>query len=70
MAFQLSKEEQDALIAAFKPGGLDAVQASGVRLAGQKFFTVRTTTDRSIYLKKQVRGALQISLHRADGYSG
>lgn len=67
---QLSKEERDALVAAFKPGGLDAVLGSGVRLAGQKFFTVKTTPDRSIYVKKQVREGRHIVLCRADGYSG
>ena len=48
---QLSQEEQTAVINAFKD--LSNVQASGLRLAGQKFFTIQTTPDRSVYLKKQ-----------------
>lgn len=49
---QLSAEEQKAVLNAFKDPA--AVQASGLRLAGNKFFTLQAN-ERSIYLKKQVR---------------
>ncbi|KAG5651049.1 hypothetical protein H0H81_010064 [Sphagnurus paluster] len=50
--YTLSTEEQAALVAGFKSP--DRVQANGVRLAGQKFFTVHIDS-RSLYGKKQVR---------------
>jgi hypothetical protein len=45
-------------------GNLEAVQTSGLRLAGAKFFTT-TATDRSIYGKKGVRKVSQVMLERA-----
>lgn len=51
-AMQLSADEQKAVLNAFKDPS--AVQASGLRLAGNKFFALQAN-DRSIYLKKQVR---------------
>ncbi|KAJ7182837.1 profilin [Mycena crocata] len=47
--YELSAEEQKAVIGAF--GNLEAVQTSGLRLAGVKFFTTQATS-RSIYGKK------------------
>ena len=56
---QVSQDEQKAVINAFKDK--DAVQASGVRLAGQKYFTL-SASDRSVYVKKQVRcNAIELS---------
>ena len=48
---QLSIDEQKAVIAAFKDPS--KTQAQGVRLGGQKFFTL-SASERSIYGKKQV----------------
>ncbi|KAG6371313.1 hypothetical protein JVT61DRAFT_9784 [Boletus reticuloceps] len=47
--WQLSSEEQKAIVNAH--GNLDAIRASGVRLAGQKFFTLQAN-ERSVYGKK------------------
>jgi profilin len=52
---QLSTEEQNAIVGAFKD--LTSVQASGLRLAGVKFFTT-TTDERTINGKKGVRDSL------------
>ncbi|KAF9465991.1 profilin [Collybia nuda] len=60
--YTLSKEEENALIAGYND--LASVQASGVRLAGQKFFTLRTT-DRSIYGKKQADGVVIVKTKKA-----
>ena len=49
---QLSAQEQKDVVAAFNSPA--AAQASGIRLAGQKFFTLQAN-DRSIYGKKAVR---------------
>lgn len=49
---QLSTEEQKAIVNGYNE--LDKVQASGIRAAGQKFFTLQAG-PRSIYGKKQVR---------------
>ena len=54
---QLSQDEQTALINAYK--NQSHVQANGLRLAGQKYFTLQID-DRSIYLKNKVR------FHRID----
>lgn len=51
-AGQLSAEEQKAIVTGFE--NPSSLQASGVRLAGQKFFTLQAN-DRSIYGKKAVR---------------
>lgn len=51
-SIQLSPEEQKAVINAFVDP--TSTQASGFRLAGQKYFTLQVN-DRSIYGKKQVR---------------
>ena len=55
---QLSPEEQKAVTGAFSNPG--QTQASGVRLAGQKYFTL-SIDDRSIYGKKGVRDILATS---------
>ena len=62
--FALTPEEQTALVNAAKPGGADKVQASGLRLAGVKYFTLRTD-DRSIYLKQGANGAVIVKTKQA-----
>jgi Profilin. len=55
---QLSVEEQKAIVGAFaNEQSLEKVQASGLRLAGNKFFTLQAN-DRSIYCKKGVSNVL------------
>jgi profilin len=55
--FELSKQEQDSIVNAFKSQeGMTSLQGIGVRLAGEKYFTLQTT-DRSVYVKKQADGA-------------
>lgn len=49
---QLSLDEQKAAISAFNDPTV--TQANGVRLSGQKFFTL-SADKRSVYGKKQVR---------------
>lgn len=49
---QISPQEQQALVQAFQDPS--AAQASGVHVAGQKYFTLQAN-PRSIYGKKQVR---------------
>lgn len=48
-SFQLSLDEQKAIVSAFN--NPETTQASGIRLAGQKFFTLQCNA-RSIYGKK------------------
>ncbi|KAL1941635.1 hypothetical protein VTO73DRAFT_7074 [Trametes versicolor] len=50
--YTLSAEEQKAIVTGYE--NPSSVQASGVRLAGQKFFTLQAN-ERSIYGKKAVR---------------
>ena len=52
---QLSAQEQKDIVNAFNDPA--AAQASGIRLAGQKFFTLQAN-ERSIYGKKAVRPPL------------
>ncbi|KIL61594.1 hypothetical protein M378DRAFT_13404 [Amanita muscaria Koide BX008] len=60
--FKLSPEEEKAILTAHsKP---DVVQTSGLKLAGQKYFTLQAG-DRSIYLKKQADGALIVKTKQA-----
>ena len=59
MVLQLSAEEQKAIVSGFNDPS--SVQASGVRLAGNKFFIVQAN-PRSIYGKKQVRPLLTFFL--------
>lgn len=63
---QLSPQEQKAIIAAFNDQ--DATQASGIRLAGQKFITLRCDQER-IYGKKGVSMLRSILPHLADRLS-
>ncbi|PPQ85120.1 hypothetical protein CVT25_004220 [Psilocybe cyanescens] len=60
--FTISPEEQKAIIAGF--GTPDAIQASGVRLAGQKFFTL-SVVDRTIQAKKGADGAVIVKTKQA-----
>ncbi|KAJ2923341.1 hypothetical protein H1R20_g3995, partial [Candolleomyces eurysporus] len=60
--YSLSPEEQKAVINAYKD--LSAVQASGLRLAGQKYFTIQAN-ERSIYVKKQADGAVVVKTKQA-----
>ncbi|KAF9479134.1 profilin [Pholiota conissans] len=53
--FTISTEEQNAIIDGFKTP--DKIQASGVRLAGQKYFTL-SVIDRTIQVKKAADGAV------------
>jgi hypothetical protein len=50
---QISPQEQQAIVNGFKDA--KAVQESGVRVAGNKFFVIQAN-DGSIYGKKQVGG--------------
>ncbi|KAI0071356.1 profilin [Panus rudis PR-1116 ss-1] len=60
--YSLSPEEQKALIDGF--ASPDKVQASGIRLAGQKFFTL-SANDRSIYGKKGGDGVIIVKTKQA-----
>ncbi|KAJ7040980.1 profilin [Mycena alexandri] len=60
--YNLSAEEQKAVIGAF--GNLEAVQASGLRLAGVKFFTTKAD-ERSIYGKKGADGYVIVQTTQA-----
>ncbi|KIM69704.1 hypothetical protein SCLCIDRAFT_720974 [Scleroderma citrinum Foug A] len=62
--FTLTPEEQKAITAAF--GNLGATQASGVRLAGQKFFVTRTDeVDSVIHGRKQNDGCTIVKTKQA-----
>lgn len=52
---QLSPEEQQAAISAFADPA--KTQAGGIRLCGQKYFTI-SVSDRSVYGKQKVRARL------------
>ncbi|KAF8066599.1 profilin [Lyophyllum atratum] len=60
--YTLSTAEQNALIAGFKDTA--KVQASGVRLNDQKFFTLQAS-ERSIYGKKQADGVVIVKTVQA-----
>ncbi|KAH8103298.1 profilin [Cristinia sonorae] len=60
--FNLSLEEQSAIVHAF--ANADATLASGIRLAGQKFFTLQVN-ERSIYFKKQADGCILVKTKQA-----
>ncbi|EIM83781.1 profilin [Stereum hirsutum FP-91666 SS1] len=60
--YNLSPEEQKAVINAFVDP--TSTQASGFRLAGQKYFTLQVN-DRSIYGKKQADGAVIVKTKQA-----
>ncbi|KAE9393884.1 Profilin/allergen [Gymnopus androsaceus JB14] len=60
--FTLAPEEQKALVDAFSH--TDVVQASGLRIAGEKYFTLQAN-PRSIYLKKGPDGAVCVKTTQA-----
>ncbi|TFK50508.1 profilin [Heliocybe sulcata] len=60
--YSLSPEEQSTIVKAFS--NQEATQASGVRLAGQKFFTLQVN-DRSIYGKKAADGCVVVKTKQA-----
>ncbi|OCH84795.1 profilin [Obba rivulosa] len=60
--YTLSADEQKAAINAFTSP--DAIQASGVRLAGQKFFTLQAN-PRSVYGKKAGDGCILVKTKQA-----
>jgi len=60
--FDLSTQEQKAIVDAFKDPS--KAQASGVRAAGDKYFTLQAN-DRSIYGKKQADGIVIVKTKQA-----
>jgi len=60
--FALTPEEQKAITAAH--ANPDHVQGNGLRLAGEKYFTLQAN-DRSIYLKKGADGAVIVKTKQA-----
>jgi len=60
--YTLSSAEEKEIIDAFT--NLDDVQASGLRLAGQKFFCLQAN-DKSVYLKKSADGAVLVKTTQA-----
>ncbi|KAG7088215.1 hypothetical protein E1B28_012232 [Marasmius oreades] len=60
--FTLSAEEQRAIVNGFSQP--DAVQTSGLRLAGQKYFTI-SANSQSIYLKQKADGAVLVKTKQA-----
>ncbi|KAI9451778.1 profilin [Russula earlei] len=60
--YSLSTQEQKDIVASFD--NADKALSSGVRLAGQKFFTLQAGT-RSIYVKKGGDGAVLVKTKQA-----
>ncbi|KAI0725903.1 profilin [Fomitopsis betulina] len=60
--YTLSAQEQKDIVNAFNNPG--SAQASGIRLAGQKFFTLQAN-DRSIYGKKAADGCVLVKTKQA-----
>ncbi|KAK0466815.1 profilin [Desarmillaria tabescens] len=60
--YNLSTEEQNAIIKGYT--NLTSVQASGIRVAGQKFFTLQAN-ERSIYGKKAADGIVIVKTKQA-----
>jgi len=60
--FNLTADEQKAAISAWKDQA--ATQAHGVRLGGQKYFTL-SVTDRSVYGKKGPDGCVLVKTKQA-----
>ncbi|OBZ78368.1 Profilin-1B [Grifola frondosa] len=60
--FTLSPDEQKAILAGYTHP--DQVQANGIRLAGQKYFTL-SVNDRSIYGKKAADGCIIVKTKQA-----
>jgi len=57
--YTLSSQEQKDILASYSDLGKAQVQTNGLRLAGQKFFTLQAN-ERSIYLKKGGDGAILV----------
>jgi len=62
LGYNLTPEEQRAIVTAFD--NPEKTQGSGVRLAGQKFFTLQST-ERSIYGKKGADGCVIVKTKQA-----
>jgi len=60
--YTISPQEQQAIVNGFKDA--KAVQESGVRVAGNKFFVIQAT-DGSIYGKKQADGVVLVKTNQA-----
>ncbi|EGN94506.1 hypothetical protein SERLA73DRAFT_188444 [Serpula lacrymans var. lacrymans S7.3] len=60
--YTIAPAEQKAIVESFK--NPVAAQASGVRIIGQKFFTLQAN-DRSIYGKKQADGCVLVKTKQA-----
>ncbi|KAH9965258.1 profilin [Russula dissimulans] len=60
--YNLSTEEQNEIVKAHTD--LNKTQSSGIRLAGQKYFTLQADS-RSIYLKKGADGAVLVRTKQA-----
>ncbi|KAI0674222.1 profilin [Trametes maxima] len=60
--YTLSADEQKAIISSFN--NADEARAHGIRLAGQKFLTLRAD-ERSIYGKKAADGAILVKTKQA-----
>ncbi|KAI0716038.1 profilin [Cerioporus squamosus] len=60
--YTLSADEQKAIVNAFKDA--TTTQANGIRLAGQKFFTLQAN-DRSVYGKKGGDGCILVKTKQA-----
>ncbi|KAH9067882.1 profilin [Lactarius vividus] len=60
--YTLSPQEQKDILAAFTNS--DHVQTNGLKLVGQKFFTLQAN-NRSVYLKKSADGAVLVKTKQA-----
>ncbi|MEV0379731.1 profilin [Nonomuraea sp. NPDC050643] len=60
--YTISPEEQQTVIDGYKRP--EKLQASGLRLAGQKFFTLQVV-ERSVYLAKEADGAILVKTKQA-----
>jgi len=60
--YKLSKEEEKAVISAFNDPAV--TQGSGIRLSGQKFFTL-DATKQHVYGKKQADGCVLVKTEKA-----
>jgi len=63
--YTLTPEEQKAIISFLaNKAGLEQAQSNGIRLAGQKFFTLQAN-ERSIYGKKAADGCILVKTKQA-----
>ncbi|KAJ7598650.1 profilin [Mycena floridula] len=60
--FNLTQEEQNVLVQCHK--NTDATQASGLRIAGEKYFTL-SANERSVYGKKGANGIIVVKTKQA-----